>query len=207
MTKDLNESSKKQQETSKGGLRGWWSKRSTKGKATIGICCIGLILMVIIGGTLSPDANTANTSSDNNSTTNSNTQTTSTSDNSPTPNFSVGTSKFYLSGGFTEGFNSGNGGEASRVRLDKTDTNIIVTEYSSKDLYKIESKNAESYKTINGVTVTKVPNALSVFFEKNGKYYSIAVNTVNADGNTSPASETSENQQYIQDIIGSMQNA
>lgn len=211
MAKDLKDESSvtNKKTTPKGGLRGWWNKRSTKGKAAIGICCVGLILMVIIGGTLSPDANTANTTntnSDNSSTTHSNTQTTSNS-NSPTPNFSVGTSKFYLSGGFTEGFNSGNGGEASRVRLDKTDTNIIVTEYSSKDLYKIESKNAKSYKTIDGVTVTKVPSALSVFFEKNGKYYSIAVNTVNGDGNTSPASKTSENQQYIQDIVGSMQNA
>ena len=133
------------------------------------------------------------------------TQTSNTTSNSPTPNFNVGTSKFYLSGGFTEGF-SGNGSEASRVRLDKTDTSIIVTEYSGEDLYKIESKNAESYKTIDGVTVTKLPSCLSVFFEKNGKYYAIAVNTVSADGTTSPATETSENQQYIQDIVGSMQN-
>lgn len=206
MTKDLNESSKKQQETSKGGLRGWWSKRSTKGKATIGICCIGLILMVIIGGTLSPDANTANTtnmSSDNNSDTHSNTQTTSTSNTSPNPNFSVGTSKFYLSGGFNQGTTT-SGSEASRLTLDNSDIHAIVTEYSDKDLYTIESKNAGSYKTIDGVTVTKIPDTLSVFFEKNGKYYSIAL--YQTDGQT-PASETSETQQYIQDIVGSMQNA
>lgn len=205
MAKDLKyESSVTDKKTTpKGGLRAWWGKRSTKGKAAIGICCLGLILMVIIGGALSPDANTANTSSDNNSTTDSNTQTTSTSDNSPTPNFSVGTSKFYLSGGFNQGTTT-SGSEASRLTLDNTDTHIIVTEYSSKDLYTIESKNAGSYKTIAGVTVTKIPDTLSVFFEKNGKYYSIAL--YQTDGQT-PASETSETQQYIQDIIGSIQNA
>ncbi len=41
-----------------GGPMGWWSKQSTKGKALIGIvgiCCLGLILIVGIGGLLSPE--------------------------------------------------------------------------------------------------------------------------------------------------------
>jgi hypothetical protein len=46
---------------------GWWSKQSTGVKAGIGIagvCCIGLILLVALGGFLSPDKtnNTANLS-------------------------------------------------------------------------------------------------------------------------------------------------
>lgn len=128
--------------------------------------------------------------------------TTSTSDNSPTPNFSVGTSKFYLSGGFTEGFKSAGGSEASRLRLDKTGTSILVTEYSSNDLYTIESKNAVSYKTIAGIEVKKIPNTLSVYFEKNSKFYMI---TVTKDDAQTPADETSENQQYLEDIIKSIQ--
>jgi hypothetical protein len=127
----------------------------------------------------------------------------STSDNSPTPNFSVGKSKFYLSGGFNNGFKS-SGSQASRLTLDNTDTHLIITEYSNKELYAIESKNTVSYKTIDGVTVKKIPDTLAVFFEKNGKYYQIAI--YQTDGQT-PASETSDNQQYIKDIIGSMQNA
>ena len=130
-------------------------------------------------------------------------QATSTTSNSPTPNFSVGTSKFYLSGGFNQGTTT-SGSEASRLTLDNSDIHAIVTEYSDKDLYSLESKNAGSYKTIDGVTVTKIPDTLSVFFEKNGKYYSIAM--YQTDGQT-PASETSETQQYLEDIIGSMQNA
>ncbi len=46
----------KTKETS-AGTGGWWSKQSTGVKAGIGIagvCCIGLILIVAIGGFLSP---------------------------------------------------------------------------------------------------------------------------------------------------------
>lgn len=43
---------------SSGGVIGFWNKRSTKGKAGIGIvgiCCLGLILIVGIAGLMSPD--------------------------------------------------------------------------------------------------------------------------------------------------------
>ncbi len=45
-------------ESTSGGPMGWWNKQSTKGKAAVGIvgiCCLGLILIVGIGGLLSPD--------------------------------------------------------------------------------------------------------------------------------------------------------
>lgn len=48
----------KESESTSGGPMGWWSKQSTKGKAAVGIvgiCCLGLILIVGIGGLLSPD--------------------------------------------------------------------------------------------------------------------------------------------------------
>lgn len=46
-----------------GGLMDHWNKRSTKGKAGIGIvglCCLGLILIVVFGGLMSPDKTTSN---------------------------------------------------------------------------------------------------------------------------------------------------
>lgn len=51
-------SAPKESKSTSGGPMGWWSKQSTKGKALIGIvgiCCLGLILIVGIGGLLSPE--------------------------------------------------------------------------------------------------------------------------------------------------------
>ena len=48
-------------EPSGGGITAWWNKQSNGGKAAIGVvgvCCIGLILIVAIGGILSPDKTT-----------------------------------------------------------------------------------------------------------------------------------------------------
>lgn len=52
---------KKEVKSTSGGLMGFWNKQSTKGKATIGIvglCCIGLILIVGISGLMAPDKTT-----------------------------------------------------------------------------------------------------------------------------------------------------
>ena len=48
---------------SRGGLGGFWNKQSGKSKAAIGvvgICCIGLILIILIAGMASPDKTAAN---------------------------------------------------------------------------------------------------------------------------------------------------
>ena len=46
---------------SSGGIKGWWNQQNSSVKAVsiIGLCCIGLILIVAISGMLSPDKNTA----------------------------------------------------------------------------------------------------------------------------------------------------
>ncbi|MCE7697766.1 MAG: hypothetical protein K8E24_002625, partial [Methanobacterium paludis] len=49
-----------------GGFHGWWNKRGTGGKAAVGLvglCCIGLILIVAVGGMMSPDKTTTNATS------------------------------------------------------------------------------------------------------------------------------------------------
>ncbi len=55
------------------GKMSWWSKQSTGGKAIMGIaglCCIGIILFVVIGGLLAPDSTTTTSSSSNDSSAN-----------------------------------------------------------------------------------------------------------------------------------------
>lgn len=55
---------KEETESSSGGIMGFWNKQSTKGKAAIGLvglCCIGLILVVAISGMMAPDKTTTNT--------------------------------------------------------------------------------------------------------------------------------------------------
>ena len=58
----------KSDETSGDGVTGFWNKQNNGGKAAIviGICCVGLILVVAISGMFSPDKNTSTNS--NNST-------------------------------------------------------------------------------------------------------------------------------------------
>ena len=56
-------SAPEESKSTSGGPMGWWNKQSTKGKAVIGIvgiCCLGLILIVGIGGLMSPDQTTSN---------------------------------------------------------------------------------------------------------------------------------------------------
>lgn len=65
------------QSQSTGGVGGWWNKQSTGGKAAIGIvglCCVGLILIIAISGMFSSDKTTSTT----NTTTSTNTTTTQT---------------------------------------------------------------------------------------------------------------------------------
>ena len=56
-----NLNSEKSSATSGDGISGFWNKQNNGGKAAIviGVCCIGLIILVAIGGMLSPDKNTA----------------------------------------------------------------------------------------------------------------------------------------------------
>ena len=69
---DTTTSSPKGSESTSGGPMGWWNKQSTKGKAAVGIvgiCCLGLILIVGLGGLMSPDQNTQNVSTQSSTTT------------------------------------------------------------------------------------------------------------------------------------------
>ena len=45
-------------------IKQWWNERSKNGKvlSIIGLCCVGVLILGIIGGMLAPDKNTVNTS-------------------------------------------------------------------------------------------------------------------------------------------------
>jgi len=61
----------KSDKTSGGGIASWWNKQSKGGKTALGIvgvCCLGLIIVIAIGAMVSPDKNTTTTPS--NTTTN-----------------------------------------------------------------------------------------------------------------------------------------
>ncbi|MDO5835805.1 MAG: hypothetical protein Q4P17_04790 [Methanobacterium sp.] len=48
--------------------KGWWARQSSGTKGLLGVagvCCIGIILIVLIGGILSPDSNTSGNSTTN----------------------------------------------------------------------------------------------------------------------------------------------
>ena len=78
---ELKEAKKsvKSDETSGDGVSGFWNKQNNGGKAAIviGICCVGLILVVAISGMFSPDKNTS-TNSNNSAPTTTNTAPTTT---------------------------------------------------------------------------------------------------------------------------------
>ena len=62
--KSVSVASQSEAKPSKGGPLGWWSEQTNLVKAlsVIGICCLGLIVIVGISAILSPDSNTSTTS-------------------------------------------------------------------------------------------------------------------------------------------------
>jgi len=87
---NVNSTSKPEKsKNASGGIMDHWNKRSTKGKAAIGIiglCCIGVILMVAISGLMAPDKTTTtpySSVSNNSSSSSSTPSNTTTSDSTP----------------------------------------------------------------------------------------------------------------------------
>lgn len=189
-------------------LKSIWNRQSTGVKA-IGVCCLGLIILVVIGGIISPDVNTSNTtyqSSDADST-DKNTQSTKTAQSANTQagnEYTIGNSKFYLLDDWEEGFRSEGAEGLERIRLDKSDKTIIMTQYFDKIKYESESENAINTKTISDVQVKRISGYPAiVWFEKNGKYYHITVNNLDSSGNWEDG--TDDDIKYIEEIIGSIQ--
>lgn len=113
---------------------GWWGKQSSGAKAAIviaGICCVGLILIIGIGGMLSPDKSTSNT-----------TTTTSTSTTTSTPT-EVTISQLY-GGSIAKGTTVRVTGkvlqtDGSRLRMENSDGQDILVEGSNLNAYEDQS--------------------------------------------------------------------
>jgi len=61
----------KVQKSSKNGLSGWWGKQTNlvKGLSVVGVCCVGLILLLFIGSIVFPDTSTTTTTPSSSSST------------------------------------------------------------------------------------------------------------------------------------------
>lgn len=117
---------------------GWWGKQSSGAKAAIliaGICCIGLILMIGIGGMLSPDKSTSNTTA-----TTTSTSTSTSTTNTPTE---VTISQLY-SGSVAKGTTVKVTGkvlqtDGSRLRMENTEGQDILVEGYNLNAYEDQS--------------------------------------------------------------------
>ena len=67
------------------GLGGFWNKQSKNGKIAlgVGVCCLGLIVILAIGGMMAPDSN-SNTSTSNNNASTTNASTPASTSSTPT---------------------------------------------------------------------------------------------------------------------------
>jgi ribosomal protein L40E len=148
---DLNnvKSSVKPTEASNVGAGGWWSKQGTGTKLAVGIggvCCIGLILIVIIGGMFAPDATTTNTTSENSTdqpnTTSQSTQSTATTETPKTVTISQLYNNQVPEGTYVKVTGTVLQSDGTTLRIEDADSQDIV----------IEGVNVNAYEG-NNVTV------------------------------------------------------
>lgn len=180
---NMGQSSDKQSK----GFQRWWNQQSTNRKAVIGIggvCCIGLILLVLAGGIMAPDKTTTdNSKTDTSQVTNNQTNTSKIND---------GPLSFELPSGWTEDSTYKNSPSFKNTMQyywnDLLDLSVI--KYPNKKAYdKNYTKDAADFEmstsktktmTIEGVeikfinTTFKDDNTVigGYFFEKNGGFYS-----------------------------------
>ena len=124
-------------ENTSGGPMGWWSKQSTKGKALIGIvgiCCLGLILIVGIGGLLSPESTNATPQSSQSNVTS--TQTTTSADTPKT----VTIAQLYGSG-----ISKGTYVKVTGTVLQSDGSNLRIENSAGKDIM-VEGSDLSAYE-------------------------------------------------------------
>ncbi|SCG85525.1 zinc ribbon domain-containing protein [Methanobacterium congolense] len=161
---------------SNGGISGFWNNRGKGGKAAIGIggiCCIGLILIIILGGMFSSDQTTTtdtNSSSVSNSTSDSSASTTSTP-TATTPT-KVTISQLYnnkiKTGTYVQVTGTVLQSDGTSLRIENSDGQDIVVEGDSLNAYENKAVTVvgtytgpNSYDTVMGSsrTVPFIENA------------------------------------------------
>lgn len=179
------------------GKSGWWSRQSTGAKAAIGIvgiCCVGLIVLLVFAGSILPDLSTTNPF-DTTTTTN-----TTTSNSNTTQKFSGGGVTFnYPDDWRIDSSGNKTADKIVTIKSDKADTSLLTVyvedtnegleywkEINRNALSSGDTIIAEGPIKIAGVNgyhvdikyVTHGGGQQSViFFVKNNKYYKLLVTT------------------------------
>lgn len=141
----------------------WWSKQSTGAKAAIGIvgiCCLGLILVLGLSAMASPDK-TATTPSQSTATPQSAPQSTSTSSSSSSPSTTTASAAdqnyievSYPGGSWDGSITIQSGSNEDEVNFDGSGTKKFdLTPYKGKDVYVMAQKEDGSSGKLSAVIV------------------------------------------------------
>ena len=149
---------------SKSGIAGWWGEQSNivKGLSVVGVCCLGLILILGISAMLSPDSNTSNTT----------TSTPTTTTPTPTPVESESEYKASCKSiSFDELNKNPNGHAGERVKLTGTVVQIMES-YGSTDIRMDVNDNFGDtvYVTYDGTTSALDDDSITIWGEVYGSY-------------------------------------
>jgi hypothetical protein len=143
---DVNNPSKTNPE--KGNtIGGFWNKQSKNGKIAlgVGICCLGLLVLLAIGGLMTPDNNTSPSTSDNSSST-TNTSTPASTTDTSTPATSTSTpTKTTISALMGTSIPVGTNVKVSGTVLQSGDGFLIIEDDNYNDLYvNLDSSNTKT---------------------------------------------------------------
>lgn len=116
------------------GIGGFWNKQSKNGKIAlgVGVCCLGLIIIIAIAGMMSPDNNT---STSNNSTSTTNTSTPATTNTSTPAATTSSPTKTTISALMGTSIPDGTNVEVSGTVLQSGDGFLIIEDDNDNDLY------------------------------------------------------------------------
>ncbi len=134
------------------GIGGFWNKQSRNGKIAlgVGVCCLGLIIIIAIGGMMAPDSNT-NTST---TTTNTSTPATTTSTPATTTSTSAAPTQTTISALMGSSVPVGTNVEVSGTVLQSGDGFLIIEDDNYNDLHiDLDSSNTKTAYENQKVTV------------------------------------------------------
>ncbi len=135
------------------GLGGFWNKQSKNGKIAlgVGVCCLGLIIIIAIGGMMAPDSN-SNTSTSNNNASTANTPT-STDTSTPASTSSTPT-KTTITALMGSSIPLGTNVVVSGTVLQSGDGFLIIEDSNYNDVYvELDSSNTKTGYENQAVTI------------------------------------------------------
>jgi len=142
----------------KGGIKGTWDKQSSGAKAAIiivGLCCIGVLLVIAMAGMFSPDTNTQYTANTSPTTTTQTEPTTNTeSDTATTTSTESYIEISYPEGSWDGSITLASGNNEEEINFDGSGTKRFdLSNYSGKDVYVHAQKNDDSSGKLSVIVV------------------------------------------------------